>query len=279
MPKSKEEKSSEEIEEDEEQILAFVRMIDLLIAADPRNQGDIAEAAGIKPKTLSDKLIGKTKKLTAADVRKLAKALRVDAAVLLNPVTKKKLLALAKEREKSSQAIGKEASGTEPTTPEKPGKLYSLPAAPDYSLAEANGLLILEMVEQADDRVEIPVWPESVAATALASNDAAHDQKTVWVPARLAKIHGAKLRAIEVAGRSMVGAGIEPGDIAFARCSSDPKKAQHKIVIAYQDGGMTLKRLHGDVLEAESDRSYPRIQLGDDAQMQGVVVGLHKPKR
>lgn len=140
-------------------------------------------------------------------------------------------------------------------------------------------LHLLDSIAPADGRIAIPIWQESVAASDFASNDASQDQELAWVPAPMARHHGAKLRAIKCAGRSMVKDGLTPGAVLLVRKTSDAKRCQGKIVIAAQDGGMTVKRLVGNRLEPNSDESYPTLILGDDATLQGEVVGVYRPPR
>lgn len=136
-------------------------------------------------------------------------------------------------------------------------------------------LELIEDVSEADDRIEIGVYPESVAATALDRLDPDDEIRKVWAPARLRKLWGAKLRAVEVSGRSMVSAGITPGSIVFWRMSTKHKDGS--IAIVEQDGGVTLKRIRGKTAVAESDRKYPNITLGDDARHIGIVIAVHRP--
>lgn len=140
-------------------------------------------------------------------------------------------------------------------------------------------LHLLDSIAPAAGRIAIPIWQEFVAASDFASNDASQDQELAWVPAAMAKHHGAKLRAIKCAGRSMVKDGLTPGAVLLVRKTSDAKRCQGKIVIAAQDGGMTVKRLLGDRLEPSSDESYPTLILGEDATLQGEVVGIYRPPR
>lgn len=160
----------------------------------------------------------------------------------------------------------------------------SEPASPAlYALAEANGLRPVLSLMEADgmhDQAGIPIWDESVAATSWASNDPTGDVSFAWVPADLWKHHGAELRAITVAGRSMEKAGIDPGDVLLVRQTSDPRRAQNEIVIAACADGMTVKRLRGRALVAESNLDISPIPVGRDAKLKGVVVGIHKkPKQ
>lgn len=85
-----------------------------------------------------------------------------------------------------------------------------------------------------------------------------------------------------VEGRSMLGAGIWPGDKVLVDRSIEP---QHDhIVVAVVDGEYTLKRLYrrSNALELRADNpKYApiRLQEGDELQIWGVVVGLVRKYR
>lgn len=137
-------------------------------------------------------------------------------------------------------------------------------------------LELIENIDQGDDQVEIGLYPESVAATQLDRLDPDSELRKIWIPARLRKVQGAKLRAIAVSGYSMNKAGFVPGSIAFF-----VMKTRHRdgsIAIVEEHGGVTLKRIRGQRAVAESDRSYPEIMLGEDARHVGTVVAIWLPK-
>lgn len=146
--------------------------------------------------------------------------------------------------------------------------------APDYSLAE-QWLDPIRDVSEADERVSIPVWAQDIAASPLDSLDAT-DAELVWVPSLMRKLYGAKLWAVRIVGRSMVKAGINPGDILFVRRSSSAKDGD--IVVAAQDGGVTLKRKRGAQLVPESDE-HAVIDMVEDCRLLGVAHSIYKPAK
>jgi DNA polymerase V len=81
--------------------------------------------------------------------------------------------------------------------------------------------------------------------------------------------------AVRVAGKSMTGAGIFPGDIAVVNRAKTPVNGS--IVVAIVDGEFTLKRLRlrdGKItLQAENPK-FPDIQITDahDFEIWGVVT-------
>lgn len=81
--------------------------------------------------------------------------------------------------------------------------------------------------------------------------------------------------AVRVAGDSMIGAGIFPGDIAVVDRSKAPRSGC--IVLALIEGEFTLKRYRRRsgrvVLQAENPR-YPDLVVADDANFEvwGVVT-------
>ncbi len=86
--------------------------------------------------------------------------------------------------------------------------------------------------------------------------------------------------ALKASGRSMIGAGIEPGDIVIVRQQQIAENRD--IVVALLDGDATLKRLHysaGTIeLRPENARFKP-ICVGpdDDLRILGKVVAIRRP--
>jgi len=81
--------------------------------------------------------------------------------------------------------------------------------------------------------------------------------------------------ALRVKGDSMIGAGIEPGDIVFVRKQEDADPGQ--IVVARVDGEVTVKRLkrqRGHLALVPENPAYKPILVGSGTEVVGVVVGL-----
>ena len=80
---------------------------------------------------------------------------------------------------------------------------------------------------------------------------------------------------LRVSGESMHGAGIRHGDLLIVDRGLEPRVGQ--IVVAYIDGGFTLKRLvrHRGRLRLEAAHpAYPPLELttGDNHQLWGVAL-------
>jgi len=79
---------------------------------------------------------------------------------------------------------------------------------------------------------------------------------------------------VQVDGDSMIGAGINSGDIMIVRRESRPRV--DRIIVAIVDGDFTIKYLRKDsdgyYLEP-ANPAYPIIRPDNDLQMYGIVVG------
>ncbi|WP_238701647.1 LexA family protein [Mariprofundus erugo] len=86
--------------------------------------------------------------------------------------------------------------------------------------------------------------------------------------------HPSKTVLVEVKGDSMVGAGINTGDILIVKRESRPRV--DRIIVAIVDGEFTIKHLRKDnegyYLEPDNP-AYPIIRPQTDLKMYGVVVG------
>ncbi|GAA4295768.1 translesion error-prone DNA polymerase V autoproteolytic subunit [Nibribacter koreensis] len=91
--------------------------------------------------------------------------------------------------------------------------------------------------------------------------------------------HPASTFLVEVVGDSMTGAGILPGDLAIV--NKDIKPFSGNIVMAFVDGGFTIKRLRiekeATYLDSENPTYQPiRIDSPEQGMFWGVVVGIHR---
>jgi DNA polymerase V len=80
---------------------------------------------------------------------------------------------------------------------------------------------------------------------------------------------------VRVAGRSMTGANIYPGDILIVDRSIEPK--HNKIIIAVIDGEVTVKRLYnidGKVILKAENHEYSDIPIEGELNTWGVVVSI-----
>jgi DNA polymerase V len=91
--------------------------------------------------------------------------------------------------------------------------------------------------------------------------------------------HPASTFLVQVVGESMKGAGILPGDLAIV--NKDMRPQDGHIVLAFVDGGFTIKRLklskEATYLMPENE-SYPPIKIDapEAGMFFGVVVGIHR---
>jgi len=92
--------------------------------------------------------------------------------------------------------------------------------------------------------------------------------------------HPSQTVLVEVRGRSMIGAGIYPGDIAIVERGARARPGD--IVVAVVDGEFTLKFLERDgrgpyLRPASTD--YPVIRPEGELEVLGVVVGMFRKYR
>jgi DNA polymerase V len=78
---------------------------------------------------------------------------------------------------------------------------------------------------------------------------------------------------VKVSGQSMIGCGIEDGDILIVDKSLAPR--QSDVVIAQVDGSFTVKqfkREHGRLRLVPANSDYSSIEIGEDARICGVAL-------
>lgn len=91
--------------------------------------------------------------------------------------------------------------------------------------------------------------------------------------------HPASTFLVEVVGESMSGVGILPGDLAIV--NKDLRPQDGNIVVAFVDGGFTIKRLRltkeATYLMPENEKFDPiKIDSPEAGMFFGVVVGIHR---
>ncbi len=127
--------------------------------------------------------------------------------------------------------------------------------------------------EAAGESVQLPLYGRIAAGTPIeAMND---DARRIDVPA--AMLGGGEHYALEVAGDSMVDAGILDGDTVLIRRGQTAENGQ--IVVALvDDAEVTLKRLrrrgNSIALEPANQLYEPRILPAERVRVQGLLVGL-----
>lgn len=129
--------------------------------------------------------------------------------------------------------------------------------------------------------IRLPVLGKVAAGRPLLAIE--EDDETVSVdPALLGGLRGPRdLFALRVQGRSMIGAGILPGDLVFVRRS--PLVDNGRIAVVMIDGEATVKRFYheGDRirLQPENPEMAPMIVGRDDpdgCEVIGTVIGLFR---
>ncbi|WP_207431495.1 LexA family protein [Sabulibacter ruber] len=91
--------------------------------------------------------------------------------------------------------------------------------------------------------------------------------------------HPASTFLVKVVGDSMIGAHIMPGDLAIVNREIRP--ASGMVVLAFVDGGFTIKRLEVKKEAAyllSENAKYPPIKIDspEGGIIWGVVVGIHR---
>jgi repressor LexA len=130
------------------------------------------------------------------------------------------------------------------------------------------------MPVQAIHAKEVPVMGRIAAGTPIAAiSEASHN---VAVPGQMLK--GASPHyALEVKGDSMIGAGINDGDIVVIR-EMDSADDGDIVVALVEDQEATLKRLRRNgssiALEAANPAYETRVYRDDQVRVQGRLVGL-----
>jgi len=96
-----------------------------------------------------------------------------------------------------------------------------------------------------------------------------------WIPVSSAIVKGKYCYLLKVKGDSMIGAGINEGDLVIVDSKREARDAD--IVVALVDGENTVKRLvknGGAAYLMPENPAYQAIMPGAELSLQGVVVGL-----
>jgi repressor LexA len=120
--------------------------------------------------------------------------------------------------------------------------------------------------------VRVPLLGHIVAGLPVPAEELVEGQ--VPVPAEW--VGSGSAFALRVHGQSMVGAGIQDGDVVVVRKQSTAKDGD--VVAATVDGETTLKRLYrrsGRVRLVAENPSYPDLEVrSEDLVVHGIAVGL-----
>jgi DNA polymerase V len=121
--------------------------------------------------------------------------------------------------------------------------------------------------------VSVPVFSHRVAA-GKPVDSTCDVEESLDLPGHMIR-HPGETYAVYATGDSMIGAGIEEGDLLIVDKGIEPKNKS--IVIASINGEQTVKRLNvdkGDVSLAPENHKYPEIQITPEMDFRtlGVVV-------
>jgi len=154
-------------------------------------------------------------------------------------------------------------------------KPAALPAAPPLNVIKGNFAAHLAGVEtaQAAPAVHLPLFGRIAAGSPIEAIRGSGE--TIEVPA--AMLGNGEHYALEVAGDSMIDAGILDGDTVIVR-RGDTAENGAIVVALVDEGEVTLKRLrrrgNSIALEAANPRYETRIFGPDRVKVQGRLVGL-----
>lgn len=139
---------------------------------------------------------------------------------------------------------------------------------------KARGIKIVKSYSEGQLRV-IPILGRIPAGEPIISDENIEDN--IVIDGKLIK--GKEVFALRVKGDSMIGAGINDGDIAVVK--KDPYPNDGEIVVAMIDGEVTLKRFlrkNGKPILKPENPDYPVIDLttfpGEDVRIIGKVITI-----
>ena len=133
----------------------------------------------------------------------------------------------------------------------------------------ARGIKIIERFPHSDT-ISVPILGRVPAGRPTFSEENIED--TIQVDARIAR--GPGIFAVRVHGDSMVGAGINDGDIAVVK--QNPLPASGEIVVALIDEEVTLKRIlkkGTDVILRPENDKYPDLNLSELGHDRISIIG------
>ena len=131
--------------------------------------------------------------------------------------------------------------------------------------------------DKGSDTIQIPLFMHAVAAGDPCSASS-EIEKFIIVPKSITR-HPESTWAVRASGDSMIGAGIETGDILIADHKAPVK--DRCIVIASINGGQTVKRIllqSGAVVLAPENHHYQPMMLKetDDVKILGTILGIYR---
>lgn len=127
------------------------------------------------------------------------------------------------------------------------------------------------------EQVQIPLYQHAVSA-GPACTVSEEVEEYMPVPKKIAR-HPRNTFAVRVSGDSMIGAGIEEGDIII--CDARGTYKTGSIVVASIDGGQTLKKIQmdkGTVTLKPANHNHDTIPITDNSDLSilGVVIAIFR---
>lgn len=127
------------------------------------------------------------------------------------------------------------------------------------------------------EQVQIPLYQHAVSA-GPACTVSEEVEEYMPVPKKIAR-HPRNTFAVRVSGDSMIGAGIEEGDIII--CDARGTYKTGSIVVASIDGGQTLKKIQmdkGAVTLKPANHNHDTIPITDNSDLSilGVVIAIFR---
>lgn len=261
--------------------LIQIESLRVLISLSGMSQRELAAACGMKESQVSEYLSGAVAIGPVALV-KFAMGLKVSPEVL----ARAEGISLEEvRRQVIDQLAAKSKAGTNdflaaPAKIDAPSAVEQV--QPDTSGADRVSMLdrkllrhLVRSVEQSDENTEAVIVYK--VAASRPDDDTPREPEPAFIPREIRKLLGKGGIALRIVGESMLDAGIEPGDIVFAKRVAH-RPADRSIVVALLHGATTCKRLVGNELIAESPVHEDHAPIEDDAII-GVVQAIYKPDR
>jgi SOS-response transcriptional repressor LexA len=273
----------------------MVGVLRLLVAVSKRNQTQIAEDAGIDRGVFSAYVNG-LRPISAKHMEPIARALgcRPEDLADESPDVQGLLAALAKaegrytgtatdvadvEPQKKNRQAARRTEEAMPAAVDARAdrQLHTVPDVDRIALLDRRlRRYLIRSVEKSEDNTE-PVKVYRTAAGRPDDPDSSPEPQPAWVPKSVRDAGGrARIFGLRVHGESMVDAGIDDGDIVFARRSSSRPQDGRIVVVHLAGEGLTCKRLKGNELIAESPH-HEDIRMLEDDTFAAEVIGIYKP--
>jgi SOS-response transcriptional repressor LexA len=241
--------------------LKKVAVLAIALQADGRSQKEIAEACqslpdgkGITPSVLSE-YANEKRPIGETHLRVIATVIGMRPSLLAHDLSKDELFQLLE---------GHVGAAAEPVR--------------HLRLMEVDPSLdVIAAVDRNPREKQVDVWVyASLAAGGLDDRTAEKEPEPIWLDSAAYR----KCKAVRVDGDSMIGAGIEHGDVLIVRQSRSAKEGDIVIGLVEHEG--TIKRLrtvNGEQMLCPENPKYSNIPLREPTRLQGVAVAIYKPNK